>query len=159
MINMQLITINHKDYVFEYQRQSSILSNDNSHRRTIGIVIALSSLLLVIACVTGSISLPNISLGSIFDPLPVYKNGAGAINGYIVAAAGESTLGTIMVAAAQSDHFTTVSTALGPDGKYIFEDLKPGKYIIIAFLSDGNFRVMNNIQVHPNTVQTLTFKI
>jgi hypothetical protein len=156
---MQIITINHKDYEFEYQRQSLIQNNDNSHRRTIGIVIALSSLLLVIACVTGNISLPNVSLGSIFDPLPVYKNGSGAINGHVITAANESILGTIMVAAAQSDHFTTISTALGPDGKYIFEDLKPGKYMIIAFLPDGNFRVMNNIQVHPNTVQTLNFKI
>lgn len=121
-------------------------------------MIALTSLLLVVGYITGGISLPNVSLGSIFDPLPVYKGGAGAINGYVIAPAHESTLGTIMVAAAQSDHFTTVSTGLGPDGKYVFEDLKPGKYIIIAFLPNGNYRVMDNILVQSNTVQTLTFK-
>ena len=155
---MQLITINHKDHKFESQRQSSIQSNDNTHGRTIGIVIALTSLLLVIGFVTGSISLPNISLGSIFEPLPVYKTGAGAINGYVIGSNQMSTIGTIMVAADQSDHFTTVSTGLQPDGKYVLEELKPGKYIVIAYFPDGNYRIMDNVLVQPNSVQTLTFK-
>ena len=63
-----------------------------------------------------------------------------------------------MVAAEQSGQLGTVSVGLEPDGKYVFQDLKPGKYIMIAYFPDGKYKVMNNIQVEPNSVQTLIFK-
>jgi len=63
-----------------------------------------------------------------------------------------------MVAMEQRDDFNSVLTGVEADGKYVFKDLKPGKYIVIAYLPDDTYKVMNNIQVEPNSVQTLTFK-
>lgn len=31
-----------------------------------------------------NIPLPNVDMGFIFDPLPVYKNGLGSVNGYVI---------------------------------------------------------------------------
>ena len=66
-------------------------------------------------------------------PHPVYKNGLGAVNGYVIGSPEVPILGTIMVAAEQSGQFRTASVGIEPDGKYVFQDLKPGKYMMIAF--------------------------
>ena len=155
---MQVITNKHKSYEVLQLEQSKILNLLKIHRKTITKGIAITSTILILGLLLGNISLPTQSMGSIFDPLPVYKNGQGAINGYVIGSPEFSVLGTIMVAAEQSGQFQTVSIGLEPDGKYVFQDLKPGKYIIIAYFADGKYKVMNNIQVGPDTVQTLIFK-
>ena len=52
----------------------------------------------------------------------------------------------------------TVSVDITSEGKYVFQDLNPGKYTIVAYFPDGEYRVLNNIEVVPNSVQTLIFK-
>ena len=106
----------------------------------------------------GNISSPNATMGSIFDPLPVYKNGLGAVDGYVVSSSQSLVVGTIMVATEQGGLSKPVSVGLTPEGKFVFQDLNPGKYIIIAYFHDGTYRVLNNIEVNPNSVQTLIFK-
>ena len=155
---MQLITIKHKNHKDLHQEQSSVRNHIRIHRNTVTTVIAIIATFIVLGYLLGNISLPNESMGSIFDPLPVYKNGLGAINGYVIGSPQIPILGTIMVAADQSGQFKTISVGLEPDGKYIFQDLKPGKYMIIAYFPDGEYKVMNNIQVESNSVQTLIFK-
>lgn len=155
---MQFIPISHKIYKRQSQTQSSFQENIKIHRKTIGIVIAVASILVAIGFLLGSISLSNESMGTIFDSLSVYKNDFGVIKGYVIGTSKISTIGTIMVAMEQRDDFTSVLAGVESDGKYVFEDLKPGKYIVIAYFPDGKYKVMNNIQVQSNSVQTLTFK-
>ena len=97
-------------------------------------------------------------MGSIYDPLPVYKDALGAINGYALTSSGIPATGTIMMVAGQGGEYKTVSADLTQEGKYVFQDLNPGKYVIIADFPDGTYKVLNNIQVEPNSVQTLIFK-
>jgi len=155
---MQLITNKHKIYGDVYQEQLKVRGNIKVQKKIIGIVIATITIFITLAYILGSVPLPNVSMGSIFDPLPVYKNGFGAINGYVIGSPQNPILGTIIVAADQSGHFQTVSVGLEHDGKYVLQDLKPGKYMIIAFFPDGEYRVINNIPVESSSVQTLIFK-
>jgi hypothetical protein len=116
------------------------------------------STILIIGYLLNSISSPNATMGSIFDPLPVYKNGLGAVNGYAFTSTGLPSLGTIVIAAGQDGLSKTTSVELTQEGKYVFEDLNPGKYVIVANFPDGTYKVLNNIQVEPNSVQTFIFK-
>ena len=97
-------------------------------------------------------------MGSIFDPLPVYDNGLGAVNGYAFTSSGIPALGTIVIAAGQDGLSKTISADLTQEGKYVFQDLNPGEYVIVADFPDGTYKVLNNIQVEPNSVQTFIFK-
>lgn len=130
----------------------------NTHRKTLLLSTTMISIILIVGCILDQLLPTDASMGSIFDPLPVYKNGLGAVNGYVVGSPEFPILGTIMVAAEQSGQFRTVSIDLEPDGKYVFQDMNPGKYIVIAYFPDGTYKVMNNIAVEPNSVQTLIFK-
>ena len=82
----------------------------------------------------------------------------GAVNGYVVGSPELPVLGTIVVAAGQSGQFKTVSMDLTQEGKYVFQDLNPGEYIIVAYFPNGEYKVMNSIQVEPNSVKSLIFK-
>ncbi len=155
---MQLTPIVCKSDVDMYQQQQQIQGHGHADRKTMGIVIAITATFIIGGYLLVNIPLPNVSMGSIFDPLPVYKNGLGSVNGYVIGSPEVPIIGTIMVAAEQSGKFQTVSIGLEPDGKYVFQDLKPGVYILIAFFPDGEYRVTNNIKVEPNSVQTLIFK-
>jgi hypothetical protein len=155
---MQVITTKHKINMKVPQKQLKIQGNIKVHKKAMAIAIAILSISIALVYTPGSISLPNVSMGSIFDPLPIYKSGLGAVNGYVIGSPQVPILGTIMVAAEQSGQFQTISTGIEPDGKYVFQDLKPGKYMMIAFFPNGEYRVINNIPVEPNSVQTLYFK-
>jgi hypothetical protein len=154
---MQSITIKHKSNEIQQTTQSHILNLFRVHKKTITIGITMISTILVIGYLLNNISSPNATMGSIFDPLPVYKNGLGAVNGYVVGSPEFPILGTIMVAAEQSGQFRTVSMGLEPDGKYVFQDLNPGEYTIIAYFPNGEYKVMNNIEVEANPVKSLIF--
>lgn len=155
---MQVITTKHKIHIEVPQKQLKIQGNIKVHKKTTAILIAILSISIALLYILGSISLPDVSMGSIFDPLPVYKSGLGAVNGYVIGSPEVPILGTIIVAAEQSGQFQTVSAGIEPDGKYVFQELKPGKYMMVAFFPNGEYRVINNIPVEPNSVQSLYFK-
>ena len=78
------------------------------------------SAILTLGYLLSSISSPNATMGSIFDPLPVYKNGLGAINGYAFTSSGLPSLGTLVIAAEQGGLSKTISEDLTQEGKYVF---------------------------------------
>ena len=155
---MQVITNKHKSCQVLQQEQSKILNLLKIHRKTITIGIAITSTILILGPLLGNISSPNATMGSIFDPLPGYNNGLGAVNGYAFTQSGLPAIGTIIIAAGQSGLAKTVSVDITSEGKYVFQDLNPGKYNLVAYFPDGEYRVLNNIEAVPNSVQTLIFK-
>lgn len=155
---MQVITHKHKINEVIQTKQSHIPNLFKIHKQTITIDVALISAILTIGYLLSSISSPNATMGSIFDSEPVYKNGLGAVNGYALTSTGLPALGTIVIAAEQGGLSKTISEDLTQEGKYVFQDLNPGNYVIIAYFPDGKYRVMNNIQVESDSVQTLIFK-
>ena len=155
---MQYITIKHKNNEIQQTKQSHILNLLRIHRKTITISVTMISTILIIGYLLDSVSSPNATMGSIFDPLPVYDNGLGAVNGYVFTSSGLPALGTIVIAAGQDGLSKTTRTDLTQEGKYVFQNLNPGKYVIIAYFPDGEYKVMNNLEVEPNSVQTLIFK-
>ena len=155
---MQYITIKHKHNEIQQTKQSHILNLLRIHRKTITISVTMISTILIIGYLLDSVSSPNATMGSIFDPLPAYDNGLGAVNGYVFTSSGLPVLGTIVIATGQDGLSKTTSTDLTQEGKYVFQNLNPGKYVIIAYFPDGEYKVMNNLEVEPNSVQTLIFK-
>ena len=155
---MQYITIKHKHNEIQQTKQSHILNLLRIHRKTITISVTMISTILIIGYLLDSVSSPNATMGSIFDPLPAYDNGLGAVNGYVFTSSGLPALGTIVIAAGQDGLSKTTRTDLTQEGKYLFQNLNPGKYVIIAYFPDGEYKVMNNLEVEPNSVQTLIFK-
>jgi len=155
---MQYITIQHKNNEIQRTKKSHVLNLLRIHRKTITISVTMISTILIIGYLLDSVSSPNATMGSIFDPLPAYDNGLGAVNGYVFTSSGLPALGTIVIAAGQDGLSKTTSTDLTQEGKYVFQNLNPGKYVIIAYFPDGEYKVMNNLEVEPNSVQTLIFK-
>jgi hypothetical protein len=113
---------------------------------------------LILGYLLGAIQLSNNSIESIFNQLPVYKTGLGTINGYAYDASGLPNKGTTIIAAEQGGLYKTINMVISPDGKYVFPDLNPGQYIIIAVFSDGIYKVLDNIIVEPGSIQTFDFK-
>ena len=146
---MQLITIKHKANEIQQTKQSPILNLFRIHRKTITIGVTMMSTILIIGYLLDNISSPNATMGSIFDPLPVYNNGWGLLTDMYLGSSGLPTLGTIMIAAGQSGLSKTVSVDITSEGKYVFQDLNPGKYIIVAYFPNGEYKVLNNIEVEP----------
>ena len=155
---MQVITKKHKSNEIQQTTQSHILNLFRIHKKTITIGVTMMSTILVIGYLLENISSPDATMGSIFDPLPVYDNGLGAVNGYAFTSTGLPALGTIVIAAGQDSLTKTTSADITQEGKYVFQDLRPGEYVIVANFPDGTYKVLNNIQVEPNSVQTLIFK-
>src|SRR4029078_11377582 len=155
---MQYITIKHKHNEIQQTKQSHILNLLRIHRKTITISVTMISTILIIGYLLDSVSSPNATMGSIFDPLPVYDNGLGAVNGYVFTSSGLPALGTIVIAAGQDGLSNTTRTDLTQEGKYVFQNLNPGKYVIIGYFPDGEYKVMNHLEVEPNSVQTLIVK-
>jgi hypothetical protein len=113
---------------------------------------------LIVGYLLSAIQLSNNSIGSIFNPLPAYKNGLGAINGYAYDTLGLPNKGTTIIAVEQGGLYKTINMVVSPDGKYVFPDLNPGQYIIIAVFSDGIYKVLDNIKVEPGSIQAIDFK-
>ena len=121
----------------------------NTHRKALLLSITMISIILIVGCLVDQLLPTDASMGSIFDPLPTYKNGLGAVNGYAYSSSGMPALGTIVIAVGQDSLTKTTSTDLNQEGKYVFQDLHPGKYVIVADFPDGTYKVLNNIQVEP----------
>ena len=155
---MHLSPIYHNINEIPETKQSHTLNFLIMHKKTITIGITMISTILIVGYVLGNFSMSSATMGSIFNSLPAYKSGLGAINGYAYTSSGLPALGTIVIAAGQDSLTKTTSTGLTQEGKYLLQDLPPGKYNIIADFPDGTYKVLNNIQVEPNSVQTLIFK-
>ncbi len=155
---MQLITIKHKSNEIPQTKQSHTLNLFRIHKKTITMGATMISTILIIGYLSGNISSPNATMGSIFNPLPVYSTGLGAVNGYAFTSSGLPALGTIVIVAEQGGQSKTTSAGLTQDGKYVFQNLNPGKYVIVVNFPDGTYKVLNNIQVESNSVQTFIFK-
>lgn len=157
-MHLHLIPIHYNSSNVQEAKQSYAPNVLATHKKTIAIGITLVSTFLIVAYILGNFSPPNATMGSIFNPPPVYKNGLGALNGYAFTSSGLPALGTIVIAAGQDSLTKTTSAELTEEGKYVFQGLNPGKYIVVANFPDGTYKVLNNIQVEPNSVQTLIFK-
>ena len=136
----------------------SLLRIIQEHKKELYLVITVMTSALIAGYLLSVIQLSNNSIGSIFNPLPVYKTGLGAINGYAYDASGLPNKGATIIAAEQGGLYKTINMVVSPDGKYVFPDLNPGQYIIIAVFSDGIYKVLDNIKVEPGSIQTFDFK-
>ena len=147
-----------------YSIRSTIAQSEvellNKHRNIIYGTMAIVSVLIAGYHLGGitSITIPNNSIGSIFDPLPVYKTGLGAINGYAYGPSGFPAVDATVIAAEQGGLSETKIGSVSPDGKYVFQDLNPGNYIIVADFHHGVYKILDNAVVGPGTIQTHYFK-
>ena len=155
---MHLSPLSHNINEIPETKQSHTLNFLTVHKKTITIGITMIITILIVGYVLGNFSMSSATMGSIFNSLPAYKSGLGAINGYAYTSSGLPALGTIVIAAGQDSLTKTTSADITQEGKYVFQDLRPGEYVIVANFPDGTYKVLNNIQVEPNSVQTLIFK-
>ncbi|MDQ6723574.1 MAG: carboxypeptidase-like regulatory domain-containing protein [Thermoproteota archaeon] len=98
------------------------------------------------------------NLGSMFTPLPVYKSGMGAINGYVSGPFGLPAVGTSVIAAQQGGKGITSNAVISIDGKYVFGNLPPGEYIIMVAYPNGVNKVLNHVIVDAGSIQTINIK-
>ena len=103
-------------------------------------------------------TIPNSNIGSVFKPLPVYKSGQGAINGYIAGPLGLPAVGATIIAAQQGGTGITTNAFISIDGKFVFSNLPPGDYILMVAYPDGVNRVANHVLVDSGSIQTINFK-
>jgi hypothetical protein len=128
------------------------------HKKELYLVITVMTSALIVGYLLSIIQLSNNSIGSIFNPLSTYKTGPGVINGYAYDRSGLPNKGATIIAAEQGGLYKTINMVVSPDGKYVFPDLNPGQYIIIAVFSDGIYKVLDNIKVEPGSIQTIDFE-
>ena len=155
---MQEITTIYKNEEMIHPKRLHPWNFFHIHRKTLLLSITMISIILIVGYLLNQLLPTGANMGSIFDPLPAYKNGLGAVNGYAFTSTGTPALGTIVIAAGQDSLTKTTSAELNQEGKYVFQDLHPGEYVIVAIFPDETYKVLNNIQVEPNSVQTLIFK-
>ena len=136
----------------------SLLRIIQEHKKELYLVITVMTSALIAGYLLSITQLSNNSIGLIFNPLSTYKTGLGAINGYAYDGSGLPNKGATIIAAEQGGLYKTINMVVSPDGKYVFPDLNPGQYIIIAVFSDGIYKVLDNIKVEPGSIQTIDFK-
>ena len=153
---MQVLTNNYN--INEKHLHEGFLQVHIKQRKMIAISVAIVAAILLTGYIGSNILSPAGSQGSIFDPLLVYKNGLGAINGYVLNELELPLIGTIMIAVEQGGLSKTTTLSVTDEGKFLFQDLDSGKYVIIAAFPDGTTSILNNVNVEPNSVQTLIFK-
>ncbi|MER5175094.1 MAG: carboxypeptidase-like regulatory domain-containing protein [Candidatus Nitrosocosmicus sp.] len=129
-------------------------------RRHIIIIIfgAIVAAILIGGFLLSGGTTPNSNIGSVFKPLPVYKSGLGAVNGYISGPLGLPAVGTTIIAAQQGGKGFTASGFISIDGKYVFGNLPPGEYILMVAYPDGTNRVINHVIVDSGSIQTINIK-
>ena len=93
-----------------------------------------------------------------FNLSPVYKSGQGAINGYVSGPLGLPAVGSTVVAAQQGGSGVTKNAFISLDGKYVFDNLPPGQYIIMVAFPDGVNKVLDNVNVDTGSVQSINIK-
>ena len=126
-----------------------------------GIILAVSVvgvILIVGYLLSGGTTPNNRGIGSIFEPMPTYKSGLGAINGYVAGPLGLPAVGSTVIATEQGGTAISKSAFISVDGKYVFSDLPPGEYILMVAFPNGENRVLDNVQVEAGAVQTMNIK-
>jgi hypothetical protein len=124
----------------------------------LGIFVAVIVAVLIIGFLLSGGTTPNSNIGSVFQPLPVYKSGQGALNGYVSGPLGLPAVGSTVVAAQQGGSGVTQNAFISIDGKYVFTSLPPGEYIIMTAFPDGKNKVLDNVKVDAGSVQTINIK-
>ena len=126
-----------------------------------GIILAVSVvgvILIVGYLLSGGTTPNNRGIGSIFEPMPTYKSGLGAINGYVAGPLGLPAVGSTVIATEQGGTAIAKSSFVSVDGKYVFSELPPGDYILMVAFPDGENRVLDNVQIDAGSIQTLNIK-
>ncbi len=121
-------------------------------------VSVVGVILIVGYLLSGGTTPNNRGIGSIFEPMPTYKSGLGAINGYVAGPLGLPAVGSTVIATEQGGTAISKSSFISVDGKYVFSDLPPGEYILMVAFPNGENRVLDNIQVDAGAVQTINIK-
>ncbi len=67
-------------------------------------------------------------------------------------------MGSTVIAAEQGGTGVTETQFVSIDGKYVFSDLPPGNYIIMAAFPDGSSTSLDNVRIEAGSVQTLNIK-
>ena len=67
--------------------------------------------------------------------MPVYKTGMGAINGQVMSPSGLPAIGATVVAIELGGSEKITMAIIPIDGKYVFENLKPGNYVLMVGIS------------------------
>jgi len=90
--------------------------------------------------------------------MPVYKTGMGAINGHVIGQTGLPALGATIVAIEQDGSEKITMAIISIDGKYVFQDLEPGNYVLMVGFPSGENKVLNYLDVDAGSVYTIDFK-
>jgi carboxypeptidase family protein len=130
------------------------------YKKKIFVDVAIVAVIMTLGYLFGAgiVILPKQGVGSIFVPIPIYQTGMGAINGHVTDISGLPAVGATIVAKEQGGSEKITMAIIPFDGKYTFQNLGPGKYIIVTAFPDGIQRVMNNINVDYGSIQTINFK-
>lgn len=142
-----------------YSKETNGRSTSFARRHIIIIIFgAIVAAILIGGFLLSGGTTPNSNIGSVFKPLPVYKSGLGAVNGYISGPLGLPAVGTTIIAAQQGGKGFTASGFISIDGKYVFGNLPPGEYILMVAYPDGTNRVINHVIVDSGSIQTINIK-
>ncbi len=150
----------------QYERDKNAKKNGSGlvkrHKNKIIAGIGIITAILLVGYLFSGGTRPNSNtggLGSIFDPLPVYKSGQGAVNGYVSGPLGLPAVGSTVIAAGQAGGASnTVTSFISVDGKFTLPNLAPGTYNLVVAFPDGTNKVLSNIVVEQGSVQTLNIK-
>ncbi len=138
--------------------RSTSLIKKHQNKITLGIIFGAIGAVLIGGLLLSGGTTPNSNIGSVFNPLPVYKSGLGAINGYVAGPLGLPAVGATVVATEQGGSAKSANAFISIDGKYVFSNLPPGEYILMVAYPDGVNKVLNQVSVDPGSVQTINFK-
>jgi hypothetical protein len=138
--------------------RSISLIKKHQNKITLGIIFGAIGAVLIGGFLLSGGTAPNSNIGSVFNPLPVYKSGLGAINGNVAGPLGLPAVGATVVATEQGGSAKSANAFISIDGKYVFSNLPPGKYIVMVAFPDGVNKVLNPVSVDPGSVQTINFK-
>jgi hypothetical protein len=128
------------------------------HKTRIVAVVAMLAGILIIGYIFSGIIIPKQSIGSIFESMPVYKTGMGAINGHVIGPAGLPAVDATIVAVQQGGTKKIMMAIIPMDGKYVFQDLEPGNYVLMVGFPNGENRILNYLDVDSGSIHTIDFK-
>ncbi len=138
--------------------RSTSLFKKHQNKITLGIIFGAIGAVLIGGLLLSGGTTPNSNIGSVFNPLPVYKTGLGAVNGYVAGPLGLPAVGATVVATEQGGSAKSANAFISIDGKYVFGNLPPGEYIVMVAYPDGVNKVVNPVSVDAGSVQTINFK-
>jgi hypothetical protein len=135
--------------------QSTSTYEKHKFKIVLGIFVGAIAAVLIIGFLLSGGTTPNSYSGSVFQPLPAYKSGQGAINGYVAGPLGLPAVGSTIIAAQQGGSGFTKNAFISIDGKFVFSNLPPGQYIIMVAFPNGVNKVLNNVAVDSGSIQTI----